>query len=127
MITRPALEFHKVFRVEFEGDTAIVVPPANPISFRYNEIHLEANAVIRIIDDPDVKNIIIDFTNVDYASSMIIGALIRMARKVTNHGGQAVMCHANGNMLEILNTMNLLKLWPHYDTREIALAAVEEL
>nr|AUN35873.1 hypothetical protein [uncultured bacterium] len=126
MMTRPALEFHKVFRVEFEGPTAIVVPPANPISFRYNEIHLEANAVIRMIDDPEVKNMVIDFTNVDYASSMIIGALIRMARKVTNHGGQAIMCHANGNMLEILTTMNLLKLWPHFDSRELALASLEE-
>ena len=124
---RPAVQFHKVFKVEQEGETVVVIPQGHPIAFRYNEIHVEANAVIRLLDDAGLKNVVLDFTVTDYASSMIIGALIRMARKVTNQGGQAVMCHANENMFEILTTMNLLKLWPYYETREEALAALGAL
>lgn len=121
---RPAVQFHKVFKVEQEGETVVVIPQGHPIAFRYNEIHVEANAVIRLLDDAGLKNVVLDFSVADYASSMILGAMIRMARKVTNEGGQAVMCHANENMLDILTTMNLIKLWPYYATREEAVAAI---
>ncbi len=104
----------------------MVIPQADPASFRYNDVHLEANAVIRLLSGPEVSGLILDFSLADYASSLIIGSLIRMARKVTDHGGKAVMCCATENMRDILGTMRLFRLWPHYETRDAAFEALSE-
>ena len=116
---------NKVFKVIRQEPTLIVLPQGDITTFRYNDVHVESNRVLRLLDEDALNNVIIDFGNADYVSSVVIGALIRFARKATDHGGQAVICSVTGNMTEILTTMNLLKLWPSFPTREAALDSLE--
>jgi anti-anti-sigma factor len=117
---------NKVFRLVREESILVVVPQGDSVNFRYNDVHLEANRALRVLDEASIQNLVIDFGHSDYASSVVIGALIRMARQATNHGGKAVICHVNDNMRAILTTMNLFKLWPLYASREEAIAALTE-
>jgi len=119
-------EKKKVFEVVQDAATVIVIPQGDTVSFRYNDIHLESNRILRLLDDASVKNVIIDFGDTNYASSVVIGALIRVARKATNQGGQSVICSVTERMRDILTTMNLFQLWPSHSTREEALAALAE-
>ncbi len=60
----------------------------------------------------------------DYFGSEFIGALVSMLlREVKNRGNKAAFCAANAQMLQVLQNMSLFKLWPHYQTRDEAIAA----
>jgi anti-anti-sigma factor len=117
---------NKVFKIERDQRTLIVIPQGKDAGFRYNDVHLESNAVVRLLDDPNLANVVIDLENLDYSGSILIGVLIRIARKACDSGGRAAICCASDSIQEILETMNLFKLWPSYPTRADALKAMED-
>ncbi|MCA9018046.1 MAG: STAS domain-containing protein, partial [Planctomycetaceae bacterium] len=91
---------------------------------RLSNVQVESNKVLRLFDAPDVKNVIIDLSRVDYLDSIIIGAIIRLLQRARQTGGQAVFCSACDNMQNILKCIKVGTLWPLYDSREDALAAL---
>jgi len=116
----------EVFRVEQEGNVMFVIPQGSEHSFRYQTVHLEYNAIYRLLDAPDVKHLVVDFGSVDYLGSVMIGVIIRLSRKVSDAGGKVVLCACSPQMQEVLESQNLHKLWPLYPTREEALQALPE-
>ena len=120
------MEHHQVFQIEHDGRTLIVIPQGDDSEFRYERIHTEANAVIRMLDDSENQNLVIDLVHVDHANSIIIGSFVRMARKLTDRGCQAVFCCASRKTLQVLKTMNLIQVWPHYSTRAEALQSLTD-
>ena len=117
---------HNVFRVETEGDTLIVVPQGDASGFRYNDVHIETNASLRLLDNPALKNLVVDLGSVQVLGSIIITSIIKLARKAQNVGGGAAFCNASQPMLEVLETMNFGRLWPYFPTREEAIRSFEQ-
>lgn len=117
---------HKVFKFETDEQTFVLVPQGNASSFRYKDIHVESNAVLRLLNSPDINKLIIDLSAVSNVSSVIIGAIIRMAQSVSQRGGKVALCSASENIDEVIRTMNLTKLWPLCKTREEAMAVLEK-
>ena len=115
---------HKVFKVMREGESLIVIPQGDTSAFRYVEVHNESNALYRLLDEPDLVNLVVDLGSVPIAGSVIIESIIRLGRKVSNKGGQAALCNASDAMLEVLQTMNLEKLFPIFRSREEALQSL---
>lgn len=114
----------KLFPSECDDDVLVVMPQGNSTNIRYQELHLEANAALRELSDPGIQHVIVDLEHVDYVSSIVIGALVRMARQTTNQGGKARFCNGNDATKSAIETMGLFKLWPYCDTREIALQEI---
>ena len=117
---------HKILHFERENETLILVPRANGFGFRYADVQSESNAVRRVLDDPDVRSLVVDLGSLDYFGSELIGAIVALARHVSDCGGRAVMCNASEKMLDVLATMRLSKLWPYFATRAEALEAVRD-
>ncbi len=117
---------HKVFKFESDEQTFVLVPQGNASSFRYKDIHVESNAVLRQLNNPDIQKLIVDLSAVSNVSSVIIGAIIRMAQSVSQRGGKVALCSASDNIDEVIRTMNLTKLWPLCKTREEAISALEK-
>lgn len=115
---------HKVFRLERDGDVLIVVPQGDASGFRYNDVHQESNVTLQVLDDPTLKHVVVDFTSERILGSIIISVVIKTCRKAGTKGGKAAFCNASPEMLEVLQTMNLTKLWTHYSSRADAIAAV---
>ena len=118
------MSVQKFFKVEREQATLIVTPLGDYPGFRHHELHYEINTVLHLLDDPDVKNLVVDFGSVDMLSSTILSALLRLMRKPSLEGGQALLCNASEELQEVLQTMNLAKLWPYFSSREEALKAI---
>ncbi len=118
-------ELHKIFRVERDAETLILIPQANGFGFRYSDLQVESNVVRRLLDQTGVVNLVVDLGLLDYFGSEFIGAIIGLARHVSDVGGRAVLCNASERMLEVLETMKLAKLWPYFATREAALESLE--
>ncbi|MBW3542508.1 MAG: STAS domain-containing protein [Planctomycetes bacterium] len=113
-----------VFKVERAAPTLVVIPQGPALKFPYPEVHRESNDVFRLLDEPALKNVLIDLSAVDYVDSVIIGSIIRLLQKAKLKRGKACFCRASQQMYEILKSIKIGSLWPLFDTREEALAAM---
>lgn len=116
----------EIFEVEETPPNLVVVPQGSTLQFQYSNVQIESNKVLRMFDSPEIKNVVIDLSKVEYLDSIIIGAIIRLLQRARQMGGQAVFCSACENMQNILKCIKVGTLWPLYDTREAAIAALSE-
>ena len=116
----------KIFATEMTGVTLCIMPQGEGSAFRYQDLHVEANAIRAELIKPEVKNLIVDLSQMDYFGSEFIGALVSMLREVRNRQGKACFCAARPQMLQVLQNMSLFRLWPHYETRQTALTELGE-
>ncbi len=114
----------KVFLVERLGNTLVVLPQGPALQFKHQEVHLESNALLRVVEEPAFKNVIIDLHCVDYVDSLIISSVLRCLTKIKQRGGKSVFCAASENMRSLLTSIQFGRLWPAFATREEALAFI---
>lgn len=115
---------HKVFRLERDDNVLIVIPQGDAIGFRYNDVHQESNSTLQILDDATLKHVVVDLGCEQVLGSIIISVLIKICRKAGLKGGKAAFCNATPDMQDVLQTMNLVKLWKYHPTRAQAVVAV---
>lgn len=114
----------KIFETEQVGDALVVIPAGEGSAFRYQDLHIESNAIRSHLLKGGCRHVIVDLGRMDYFGSEFIGALVSMLREVKTRGGKACFCSATPQMLQVLQNMSLFKLWPHLATRDEALAHV---
>ena len=114
----------KVFETSRHGNVLVVTPVATKTSYRYQDVHLESNSVTRLLDDPELVHVVVDLNRINYAGSVVIGALVRMARKITEDGGRVAFCCVTEGMDDILRKMGLFRLWTKCETLDEALQLV---
>jgi anti-anti-sigma regulatory factor len=112
----------RVFVVERVGTILVITPQGDANGFRYTDIQSETNVLLARIGNDGLTGLVIDFNNTEIIGSIMISALIKLARRVGN--GRAVFCRGSETMLETLRAMNLVRLWPHHETREDAMSAL---
>ena len=122
----PSVDFltkgHRVFRVETDGDDAVVVcPMGDQQQFAYQDIQMEANTVVHVLSSRGFRHAVVDFSRVKVVNSIIVESVAGFCRAAP---GKAVLCGATPEMYSVLEDMKLPSIWPHYLTREDALAAV---
>ncbi|MFT5326294.1 MAG: anti-anti-sigma regulatory factor [Planctomycetaceae bacterium] len=114
---------NNVLAVEMLGTTMVVTPQGDSFSFRYNDIHSETNLVIAAIDRHDADGLVINFCKVGVIGSIMITSVVRLARKIGIRKGRAVFCCASPATKSVIQTMNLTRLWPYFETQDAAVAA----
>jgi anti-sigma B factor antagonist len=119
------VELREVFHIERVEQTLIVIPQGPALNFRYPDVHRESNDLFRMLDRPEIKNVLVDLSATDYIDSVILGALVRLVQKVRIRRGQAVFCRASPAMQEILKTMKVGTVWPLHASRDEALTALD--
>jgi anti-anti-sigma factor len=120
----PADWLGSIFKIEPIAKTLIVSPIADGCSFRYQQLHIEANHLQRKFETKAFDNLVMDLENLNYFGTELIGVMIRLARSVTNIGGRSAFCAPSPRMLEVLESMRLTKLWPIFATRAEAIQHV---
>ena len=114
-------QINTVFAMELVGDVLVLTPQGDSTGFRYSDIHSETNAVITAIDRRNAQHLVINFRNVEIVGSIMISAIIKLARKITSKKGHAAFCCTSDTMLEVMQSMNLTRLWPCFDSQEEAI------
>jgi anti-anti-sigma factor len=116
----------KIFLVEQAGPTVILTPQGDPSSFRYRDLQAETNSLRTHMSRPENINLIVDLRNCQYFGSEFIGALVSMMRDVRGRKGRCALCGATNQMRTVLQNMSLFRLWPYFDHRDQAVAALEQ-
>jgi len=90
------------------------------------EIDIEAlqSSIMVLIEQTERINLILDFRNVQFLSSAVLGLLIRISKKIYEHDNQLRLCNISPKIYEVFKITRLTRV---FDICKDAEAAVESL
>lgn len=114
------------FQIEWHGNVVVIVPARNFESIRMELIDQAADLLLGPVQEMEVPLVVFDLSHVNYFGSAFLSLLLRCHNAIKGRGGELVLCGAGTNARELLRVTALDELWAIYDTREEALASLEE-
>ena len=82
------------------------------------------DSIMSVVEQAERINLILDFGNVQFLSSAVLGLLIRLSKRIYEHDGQLKLCNINPKIFEIFKITRLTKTFDIYKDVE---SAVEDL
>lgn len=113
-----------IFSRELLGRTLVLNPLCHLGSLHEPEIVHETNELLELINHSTSTNLIIDLAKGDYLGTAMLGAIVKLWKRVCQHGGQLALCNVSENIIQVLRITKLHTVWPIYDSRDQAQAAV---
>lgn len=109
--------------VEYAEDATIVTFTDERI-LEAKDIESLQESIVSVIEQAERINMILDFCNVRFLSSAVLGLLIRVSKKIYEREGQLKLCNINAKIYEVFKITRLTKIFEIYPDRE---SAVESL
>jgi anti-sigma B factor antagonist len=113
-----------VFQREELGRVLLLVPHSRLGSLFEAEIDKEACELLEMINQVKGLSIVIDLGDSDYLGTAMLGAVVRLWKRISQRGGRLALCRISGPVHDTLRITKLHAVWPIFDTREAALDAL---
>ena len=88
------------------------------------DINSLQESIMTVIEQAEQINLIIDFSNVKFLSSAVLGLLIRVSKRIYEHNGRLRLCNIDPKIYEIFKITRLTKT---FDISKNVDSAVKEL
>lgn len=112
--------------VEYAGNTTIVRFTDEKI-LEEKDIKALADSILPIIESASGRiNLILDFGNVRFLSSAVLGLLIRISKRIYECEGQLRLCNISPKIYEIFKITRLTKTFDIHDSVESAIEDLSE-
>lgn len=101
------------------------------VSFRQTSIqgiaHVEivAETLRRMVADQQPRKLVIDFSQVRFFSSQVLGLLVDVWRRVREFGGRLIISGIDPQLTRVFRITHLDRLFTFYDNTESAVAAMK--
>jgi anti-sigma B factor antagonist len=79
------------------------------------DIQALQTSVMSVIEEAERVNLILDFCNVQFFSSAVLGLLMRISKKVYEQEGQLRLCNISPRIYEIFKITRLNKIFDIYE------------
>lgn len=109
--------------VEYADDTTIITFMDEKI-LEDKDIRLLQESILSVVEQGDGIELILDFCNVQFLSSAVLGLLIRVSKKVYERNGKLRLCNINPKIYKIFKITRLTKIFDIYEDLD---SAVESL
>ena len=110
--------------VEYTGNVTIVKFTDERI-LEEKDIKALQDSIMPIIESASGRiNLVLDFGNVRFLSSAVLGLLIRISKRIYEYDGQLRLCSINPKIYEIFKITRLTKTFDIYENIE---GAIEDL
>jgi anti-sigma B factor antagonist len=106
------------------SENATIVRLAEERILEEEEIRALQEAIISIIDESGRLNLILDFRNVRFLSSAVLGLLIRISKRIYESDGQLKLCNIDRKIHEVFKITRLTKI---FDIQRDLESAIESL
>jgi anti-anti-sigma factor len=116
----------KIFDAACEGDTLIVMLLSDVSTLVPEKAKLELDEALDKLQPPEVKHVVVDFEQISFFGSLMLGSLHRIWRRASASGGKMALCNVSPTGREVLEVARFDTLWPICNTREEALRAVHQ-
>jgi anti-anti-sigma factor len=80
-------------------------------AFQESMLNETEEEIIRVLDDANTANLILDFQRTAYFGSVFFEVLFRLWKRTHAAGGQFFLCSLHPDCREILETARLTTLW----------------
>jgi anti-anti-sigma factor len=114
----------QIFSREISGNTLILNPLIHLGSLNEPEIALETQELLDFLNHSASANLVIDLAQGDYLGTSMLGAMVKLWKRVSQRGGRLALCNVSESITQVLRVTKLQTVWPIYGSREQALAAV---
>ena len=105
--------------VEYDKNATIVTLTDERI-LDESEVQALSNSLMPLVEEADGINLVIDFGNVKFLTSAVLGLLIRVSKKVYESGGQLKLCSIRPKIFEIFRITRLDRVFDIYADRDEA-------
>ena len=109
---------------EVLGKTLVLNPLIHLGSLNEPEISLETQDLLDLLNQSASANLVIDLANGDYLGTSMLGAMVKLWKRVSQRGGRLALCNVSESVVQVLRVTKLQTVWPIYASREQALTAV---
>jgi anti-sigma B factor antagonist len=83
-------------------------------------------SIMSVIEQAEQINLILDFGNVRFLSSAVLGLLIRVSKRIYDRDGQLGLCNINPKIYEIFKITRLTKTFDIYNSVESAMEGLSQ-
>lgn len=108
-------------------DKAVIIAFADERILEDKDVAAVQHAIMSVVEQTKRINLILDFSNVKFLSSAVLGLLIRVSKKVYERDGQLRLCNINPKIYEIFKITRLTKVFEIYADMENAVAGLSAL
>lgn len=105
--------------VEYSENAAIITFIDEKI-LEEKDIRTLQDSIMSVIEQAERINLVLDFCNVRFLSSAVLGLLIRISKKVYERDGQLRLCNISPKIYEIFKITRLTKIFDIYPDVESA-------
>ncbi|MDA0590809.1 MAG: STAS domain-containing protein [Planctomycetota bacterium] len=102
----------------------------DPTESRYSSKQHEYNRLYKMLDEDDVKHLLLDLHRCRILDSVTIGMLVSLTTRCRNNGGESVLCGVSDDVNGMLARLMLLQpdskraMWQTCATREEAVTVL---
>ena len=101
-------------------DSATVVKLTDERILEQGDIIAVESSIMPLIEQSKGINLIIDFSNVQFLSSSVLGLLVRISKKIYEGSGQLRLCGIGPKILEIFRITRLDRVFEIHENVEEA-------
>jgi len=109
--------------VEYAENATIATFTAQSI-LEEKDIQALRESIMSVIEQTERINLILDFCNVRFLSSVVLGLLIRISKKIYERDGQLRLCNINPKIHEVFKITRLTKIFDIYKDTEDAVESL---
>jgi len=102
------------------AENATIVTLTDENILEENDIRALQESIMPVVEQAERINLILDFQNVRFLSSAVLGLLIRISKKIYERNGQLRLCNINPKIHEIFKITRLTKIFDIYQDVESA-------
>ena len=84
------------------------------------DINSLQESIMSVVEQAEQINLILDFSNVKFLSSAVLGLLIRISKRIYEHNGRLRLCNIDPKIYEIFKITRLTKTFDIYKNIESA-------
>jgi anti-sigma B factor antagonist len=111
--------------VEYSGNATIMRFTDEKI-LEEKDIKALQDSIMSVIEQAARINLILDFANVRFLSSAVLGLLIRVSKRIYENDGQLGLCNISPKIYEIFKITRLTKTFDIYNSIESAVEGLSE-
>lgn len=122
--TAPQLPDGHIFTRELHGTTLLLNSQTNLGSLHEPEIAHEAEDLLHLINESQSTNVVIDLSRAEYLGTAMLGAVVKLWKRISLRGGHLALCNVSENVAQVLRITKLNAVWPIYASRDQAMTAI---
>ena len=117
---------HKIFEIERVDDVLVVNPRGDLGSLEDQEIGLELKSTLELLQQHSINRVVIDFSTSRFFGSTMLGAVIKLWKRISANNGRMALCCLSDHEREVLKATKLDGVWPQLPTRLAAIDSVRK-